>query len=137
MTDDTTPKAVRRDPSELLAVEAIAASGADRPVLMLNLNRYTAAAGYPDGAGYKAYMKAMAKLLPQVGAKSLWQTPAHGQIVGEQAIHEILAIWYPSHQAFIDMKQAPDAPENYKLRAAVVEYAVIHRCDGETAPLAG
>jgi hypothetical protein len=74
-----------------------------------------------------------------VSAKSLWQTPVpvHGEIVGEQVIHEILAIWYPSHQAFINMKHVPAASENYKLRAKVVEYAVIHRCDGETAPLAG
>jgi hypothetical protein len=58
MTEDTTPKAVPRDPAELLPIEAIAASDADRPVLMLNLNRYTAA------AGYKAYMTALPKLLP-------------------------------------------------------------------------
>jgi hypothetical protein len=65
----------------------------------------------------------------------LWRSQAHGQIVGEQLIDEVLAVWYPSHAAFIAMPQAAGAEENYRLRAVCVAFAVIHRCDGDIPPL--
>ena len=128
---------VFRNVAEIDAIKAIAASGSDRPVLMLNLNRYTAEAGYPDGDLYRQYMSALTKVLPNVGGKVLWQSPVHGQPVGEQPVDEVLAAWYPSHQAFLDLPNVTDAEENFRLRRLIVEYAVIHRCDGELAPLGG
>jgi hypothetical protein len=125
-----------RNDRDLRIIREIAESGADRPVLMMNLNRYRDAAGYPDGALYGNYMRVLATVLPHVGGKVLWRGPAHGQTVGTQPIHEILAVWYPSHQAFLDLPKAPGAEENYRLREETVEIAVIHRCDGDVAPLA-
>ncbi len=123
-----------RNERELLAIRAIAESGEDRPVLMLNLNRYTDAAGYPDGELYRSYMGVLASFLPTVGAKILWRTPVMGQPVGEQPIHEALGAWYPTHQAFLDLPKAPGAEENYRLRGLCVAYAVIHRCPGDHPP---
>jgi hypothetical protein len=40
------------DADEIARIRAIAESSNDRPVLMLNLNRYTSDAGYPDGDTY-------------------------------------------------------------------------------------
>lgn len=135
MPNDATPKAVRRNDDELAIVRAIAASGADRPITMLNLNRYAPAAAYPDGRLYRDYMSALLGLLPKVGGAVLWRTPVDGQAVGEQKIDEILAVWYPSCQAFLDLRSAPGADENFRLRAEAVAYAVIHRCPGDKPPL--
>ena len=141
MTDNTPgatdPTAVRRKDSEVAAVRAIAESGNDRPLLMMNLNLYKPEAGFPEGSLYQAYRTALNKVLPAVGGKILWESPVAGQMVGEQPIHEILAVWYPSHQAFLDLRTAAGAEENFRLRAEAVETAVIHRCDGDKPPLAG
>lgn len=125
-----------RSDRDLAIIRKIATGGADRPVLMMNLNRYRDSAGYPDGEPYRNYMRVLDALLPHVGGKVLWRSPVHGQTVGTQPLHEILAVWYPSHQAFLDLPKAPGAEENYRLREETVEVAVIHRCDGDVATLA-
>ena len=120
----------QRDEKELEVIRAIAGTAQDRPVTMLNLNRYTAEAGYPDGKLYRAYMDGLVAFLPNVGAKVLWRTPVFGRVVGDQILHEVLAAWYPSHQAFLDLPKATGAERNYSLRSEAVEYAAIHRCSG-------
>ena len=65
----------------------IATSNNDTSVLMLNLNRYTEDASYPDGNLYKEYMAVLSTLLEEVGGKILWRTHVHGCVVGEQDIH--------------------------------------------------
>lgn len=126
-----------RNADELEKIKAIAGTAEDGPVLMLNLNRYTDTAGYPDGDLYQRYMAALHALLPKAGGKILWRSDVLGQAAGEQDIHEILAAWYPSHQAFLEMPRAPGADENYKLRRECVAEAVIHRCPGDLMPLDG
>ena len=121
----------QRDERELAVIQAVASSGEDRPVTMINLNRYTEEAGYPDGELYRAYMDGLIAFLPNVGAKVLWRTPVFGRVVGDQILHEVLAAWYPSHQAFLDLPKAPGAERNYSLRSDAVEYAAIHRCIGD------
>ena len=73
--------------------------------------------------------------LLDVSGKILWCSPVHGQIVGQQPIHEMLAVWYPSHQAFGGLRNVPGAEEYFRLRDEVVEVRVIHRCDGDVPPL--
>ena len=125
-----------RDPEEAARIRAIAQSGQDFPVLMLNLNRYTPEAAFPYGELYQAYMRVLEAFLPVVGGKILWRTPVHGRPVGDQTIDEVLGAWYPSHQAFLDLPNAPGAEENYRLRGQAVEYACIHRCAGTELPFA-
>lgn len=120
-----------RNPQETKAITAIAESGQDRPVLMLNLNRYKPGAGFPDGELYRRYVTGLEAFLPVVGGAILWRTPVFGQPVGEQQIDEVLAAWYPSHRAFLDLPHAPGAENNFRLRGLCVEYAVIHRCPGD------
>jgi len=124
-----------RNNAEIAVIRTIAESGNDRPVLMLNLNRYSTEANFPDGELYRQYMAVLERFVPVVGAKILWRHPIHGQVTGAQPIHEILAAWYPSHQAFLDLPKAPGADENYRLRALAVEKAVIHRMPGDAFPL--
>ncbi len=40
---------------------------------------------------------------------------------------EIVAYWYPSHQSFVDMR-------NFEIRKNLVDYAIVHRCNGENPP---
>ena len=125
-----------RNAEELRTIRRIATSGADKPVLMLNLNRYSTAAEFPHGELYREYMSVLEGFLPVVGAKILWRQPVLGQPVGEQKLDEILAAWYPSHQAFLDLFDAPGSDENFRLRSLAVADAVIHRCPGVVAPFA-
>lgn len=131
------PSHLQRNEDDFSIVRQIAESGKDGPVLMLNMNRYRADSGYPDGDGvYKQYMAGLGKFLEGTGAKLLWRFPVYGQAVGEQKIHEIIACWYPVHKIFLNLYQAPGAGENFRLKGLCVEYAVIHRCPGDRAPFA-
>ena len=117
---------LQRNDDEIARIRALADSGHDGPVLMLNLNLYTEAAGFPDGALYRDYMAVLERFLPAVGARILWRQP----------LHEVLAAWYPSHRAFLDLPTAPGAAENYRLRQLAVKSAVIHRLAGDRYPFA-
>jgi len=130
------PAHLQRNADDFAIVQQIAESGDDRPVLMLNMNRYTAAAGFPDGALYQAYITGLEKFLPGAGARLLWRFPVLGQAVGDQKIDEIIACWYPVHKIFFKLYEAPGAAENFRLKGLCVEYAVIHRCPGDRAPFA-
>jgi len=118
---------------QIAKVKRIAASNNDKPVIMLNLNRYTEEANYPKGSLYKDYMAVLSTMRKEVGSKQLWRTKVHGCVVGEQVIHEVAAIWYPSHQAFLDLMTAPSSQKNMELRSLAVEHADLHRCDDYTA----
>ncbi|MGK0170622.1 MAG: hypothetical protein ACI9W2_002348 [Gammaproteobacteria bacterium] len=116
-------------------IEEIANSDNDPPVLMVNLNKYVEGE-YPNGTMYQDYMKALDVLLEQhLGAKVLWRTPVHGTPLGAQPLDEILGIWYPSHKAFLALRDQGDASEeNFRLRNLAVENAVIHRCPEDGIP---
>ncbi len=69
----------------------------DGPVFMLDLKKYSDAAGFLDGALYKEYMHSISRPLSEVAGKILWQTPANSQVIGSQDIDEVLSFCYPSH----------------------------------------
>ena len=114
--------------AEIEVFKNIAKGSEDVPVLMLNLNKYRQEADYPLGRLYTEYMAVLATLLSQVGGKILWRTSVLGTVVGNQDIDEALGIWYPSHQAFLNLMSAPASSENMRLRALAVEHADLHRC---------
>lgn len=114
---------------ELAVFKSLAGSNEDGSVLMLNLNHYRPQAGYPDGAVYREYMTVLDQLVAEVGGRILWRTNIQGTLVGTQHVHEALGIWYPSHQAFLDIMTAPSAARNMELRTKAVEHADLHRCD--------
>ena len=128
------PSKLTRNEDEAAIIQAVADSGNDGPVLMLNLNRYKPGTGFPGGGVYHDYITGLEKFLPVVGAGILWRHAVYGQAVGEQKLDEILAAWYPSHQAFLDLSSAPGSENNYRLRGECLEYAVIHRCSGDRFP---
>ena len=115
--------------NEIGVFKLIAGSAEDRPILMLNLNRYVEDANFPNGALYLEYMSVLDQLLIEVGGRILWRTTVHGTVVGTQNIHEALGIWYPSHQVFLDLMTAPSSSRNMELRRRTVAHADLHRCD--------
>ena len=119
----------KRERREIGVFNAIAGSSDDGPVLMLNLNRYVEEANFPDGELYREYMTVLDQLLMEVGGRLLWRTKVRGTVVGTQNIHEALGIWYPSHQAFLDLITAPSSARNMELRSKTVAHADLHRCD--------
>ena len=62
------------------------------PVFMLNLNKYSIVAGFPDGALYKEYVQSINRLVSEVEGKILWRTQVNGQVVGSQDIYEVLGV---------------------------------------------
>jgi len=125
----------KRNDAEMRAVAAIANSGNDQAVVILNLNLYSAAADFPNGELYKNYISGLEKFLPVVGGEIMWRRPVLGQVTGEQKLHEVIAGWYPTHQGLLDLPQAPGAEENFRLRGLAVEHAEIYRLPGDTCPL--
>lgn len=130
------PPHLQRNEGDFTIVREIAESGQDKPVLMLNMNRYAADSGYPDKGAYLDYITGLGPFLEGAGARLLWRFPVFGQAVGEQEVHELIACWYPGHRQFLDLYKAPGAKENFARKSACVEYAVIHRCPGDTPPFA-
>jgi hypothetical protein len=76
-------------------------------------------------------MEILDTLRAQVGARILWRTQVLGRVVGTQDIDEAIGIWYPNHQAFLDLMTAPASSENMRLRSLAVKHADLHRCAPE------
>lgn len=131
---DLEPPHLQRNEDDFSIVRSIAESDHDRPVLMLNMNRYAANSGFPNDGAYLQYISGLGRFLEGAGATLLWRFPVLGQAVGDQKIHEIIACWYPVHRIFLDLYKAPGAAENFRLKSLCVEYAVIHRCPGDRPP---
>ena len=122
---------------EIEKFKEIAGTSEDCSIIMLNLNEYSLEAEFPNGKLYKDYMEILNILVAEVGGKILWQTKALATLIGNQKIHEALGIWYPSHQAFLDLMTAPSSEENMKLRSLVVKKADLHKCSDYTTQLSG
>jgi hypothetical protein len=60
--------------------------------------------------------------------------PVYGQPIGHQSIHEVLGIWYPTHEAFLALRSQVGSADNFRLRNRAVETAVIHRCPDGVIP---
>tara|TARA_B100001057_G_C22071708_1_gene652268 strand:- start:125 stop:466 length:342 start_codon:yes stop_codon:yes gene_type:complete len=107
MTDQFEP-----NEEDVSIIRSIAESDMDRPVLMLNLNRYFESVSFPGGKLYKSYMGVPSKLLESPGGEKL---------------HESIAIWYPSHKAFLSLRTMLLSEENSKITGMCVKHAVLHR----------
>ena len=122
------------NPEEYEIIKKIAEGTDDGPVLMININKYLAEAGFPNGELYIEWMKVLATLLEQVGGKLLWKVPVLGQPVGVPAADTILGAWYPSHKSFLSLRDQPASEESFRLRNLCVSEAVVHRCPENIIP---
>ncbi len=125
------PEHLRRNEADLAEIRKLIESGNDHPVLMLNQNAYTEEANFPGGDFYRGYIEGLESLVGRLGGAILWREPVLGQPVGElRRCDEILAIWFPSHRAYLDLPTTDGGAENYRLRQICVEHAHIYRCRG-------
>lgn len=127
---DLEPARLQRNEGDFSIAKEISESVNDGPVLMLNMNRYTSDAGFPNGGLYRDYVTGLERFISEAGGEILWRLPVLGQAVGDQKIDEIIAVWYPVHKIFVNLYDAPGAAENFRLKGLCVDYAVIHRCPG-------
>ena len=107
----------------------IASSSDDRPVLVLNLNTYFHSQSATSSDTYNDCNSAVDAILREVEGKILWRSPVHGQPVGKQNVDKILAIWYLSHQAFVNIKDARSPASFAEAKNRVVKHAIIYRGD--------
>ena len=115
---------------EFSKILEIANSETDLPVFMLNLNKYFDNSRFINrDEKYDEYIKTVYAILYEISGKMLWRSPVHYQMVGEQDVDEIYAVWYPSHKAFLGLKDLPTTAKSFTLKRQIVERAVIHRCD--------
>ena len=119
-----------KNEGEFAIIQEIANSKNDRPVFMLNLNTYFDRKGFLSrDEKHSLYIKTVYAILHEIGGKMLWRTTVKDEMVGEQDVDEVWAVWYPSHKAFLGLKDVPTAAKSFTLKREVVKRAVIHRCD--------
>jgi uncharacterized protein (DUF1330 family) len=122
--------AVNPTREQLEALAATAGTDADGPLVMLNLNRYR------DRAEYERYGEVALRVLERVGGEVLWQARATMTVIGEEheSWDEVIAVRYPSAQAFLDLALDPELSAALAHRDAGLERAAVVRCD---EPVAG
>jgi len=139
MTDHVTPT------DERLAAVAAAGAADDSPVVMLNLNRYRDRAEYPAGtpdaevSGREAYLRYGAVAYPailSVGGEILWATDAAETVIGcdHDVYDEVVAVWYPSRNAFLGLAEYPGYMEAHVHRDAAIAQAALIATRGEAEP---
>ena len=117
---------------QIAALQAIAGTDADAPLVMLNLNTYR------DREAYERYGRVALEVLTRVGGRVLWAAPATMTVIGEggEGCDEVIAVRYPSAQAFLDLALAPEIMEALPHRREGLERAVLIRCDDAPAATA-
>jgi uncharacterized protein (DUF1330 family) len=122
---------IEPDQQQLAEVSAIAGSDGDRPVVMLNLNRYR------DRDAYYRYAAVAATVLERVGGRVLWHAQTEGTVIGDQTdlYDEVIAVWYPSAGAFVALVTDPDLLAARGDRAAGLERAALIRCAADAEPV--
>lgn len=135
----TVPETHRMSSPEVIdRLKARAGSQDDGPVMMLNINRYKAAVSFPDGEVYQSYMRDLAEAVGHVGGAVLWQSPVNDQVIGcdHENYDELLAVWYPSAEAFLQLPTADGAAAMFEGRKQCVAHATILELPGDRYPLA-
>jgi uncharacterized protein (DUF1330 family) len=115
---------VEPDEQQLAEVSGIAGSDGDAPLVMLNLNRYR------DREAYYRYAAVAATVLERVGGRVLWHAQAQSTVIGDQSdiYDEVIAVWYPSVAAFMELATDPKVLEARKIRVEALERAALIRC---------
>mgnify|MGYP001024968495 FL=1 len=111
---------------QVARLEKLAAASKELPLVMLNINKYRPEVDFPGGESYTAYMESISYSVGEVGGSVLWRSPVRGSVVGDlEGFHEVLAVWYPSHKAFLELPNADGAREMFRYRRTCVEEAHI------------
>jgi uncharacterized protein (DUF1330 family) len=101
------------------ALEFLAQSPDDAPVVMLNMLRFRAQAEYPAGSehapctgrqAYRRYGEQAVRHVQALGGSAVWMGEVQGTLIGpaEERWDEVLLVQYPSRKAFLQMISDPD-----------------------------
>jgi len=123
--------AVEPTPEQIAELQAIAEGPDDGPLVMLNLNRYR------DPAAYGRYGEVAQRVLDRVGGRVLWHAPVAGTVVGEgeERFDDVIAVWYPSAKAFLQLATDAEILEARQDRLDGLERAALLRCTGSAEPV--
>jgi uncharacterized protein (DUF1330 family) len=112
---------------QLAELQAIAEGSKDGPLVMLNLNRYR------DPAAYARYGEVAQRVLERVGGRVLWHAAIGETVIGEgeERFDDVIAVWYPSAAAFLQLVADPETLGAREDRLEGLERAMILRCDAE------
>ena len=123
--------AIEPDQKQIEELMALAAGPDDGPLVMLNLNQYR------DREAYGRYGEVALRVLQEVGGRILWYTQAGATVVGDadEQYDEVIAVWYPSAQAFLDLALHPETQGARAHRIEGLERATLIRCDAAAEPV--
>jgi uncharacterized protein (DUF1330 family) len=115
---------VEPTPDQIAELQEIAEGPDDGPLVMLNLNRYS------DPAAYARYGEVAQRGLERVGGRILWHAPIKGTVIGEgeERFDDLIAVWYPSAAAFLDLITDAEYLQGRDDRLDGLERAVLLRC---------
>jgi uncharacterized protein (DUF1330 family) len=124
---------IEPSPEQLDEMQAIAAAPDDGPLVMLNLNRYR------DPAAYARYGEVAQRVLERVGGRILWHAPVKGTVIGEgeERFDDLIAVWYPSAAAFLQLVADPEVLAARGHRLEGLERAALLRCEAAAEPVLG
>jgi uncharacterized protein (DUF1330 family) len=122
---------VEPTPDQVAEIQAVAEGPEDGPLVMLNLNRYR------DPTAYARYGEVAQRVLERVGGRILWHAPVDGTVVGEgeERFDDVIAVWYPSAAAFIELATDPEILQARPHRLEGLERAALLRCQGADDPV--
>jgi uncharacterized protein (DUF1330 family) len=123
--------AVNPDEAQLTEIQGLAGEPGDGPLVMLNLNRYR------DRDAYLRYGEVATAVLERVGGRILWHAAAKGTVIGDETdlYDEVIAVWYPSAAAFVELATDPQIVGALGDRTAGLERAALIRCDAGAEPV--
>ena len=122
--------AVEPSEEQLAELAAVAGGPDDGPVLMLNLHRYR------DRDSYQRYAEVALRVLHRVGGGIAWYAQPEGLVIGEDGdgYDEVIAAWYPSVSAFLELATDEEINAAREDRAAGLEHAELIRFPGGAEP---
>ena len=121
---------IEPDESQLREIAARAGGADDGPVVMLNLNRYR------EREAYERYGAVALAILERVGGRVLWHAEANETVIGDDSdlYDEVIAVWYPSRAAFIELATSDEVVAALPDRRAALERAALICCEPDADP---
>ena len=111
------------DPPTSEIIDRLLALQTDGPVQMLNLLKLKPETGK---ASFRAYSEAIAPILANIGARSIFAGRYRGALMGDGDWDTVVIVQYPSAQAFIDMVTSEEYQAIYHHRDDALAAAELH-----------
>lgn len=121
---------IEPDEQQMAEIAARAGGAEDGAVVMLNLNRYR------DRDAYERYGEVAMAVLERVGGRILWHAQAHQTVIGDESdrYDEVIAVWYPSRAAFVELASSPEVLAALADRRVGLERAALICCESGAEP---